>query len=288
MAHIVLLGAGGIGLEILDRWIAHPAEPIQDEEEASVVVDCGRDTRYAFSVVEPVGQLRDRAVEAGARGYARADQLPPIAARDTVVITSEAKGDITQHCPSIRQSGALVLSEATVEGAAPVETGLECTTPVVRVIPIGPTSIRDRMVLCSANSNVTDDDRETVRTVLSAIGTVMFVNEDQIGAASALCRSAPAYAFLFIESLFLAAKSSGLDEDLALRLAQHIVYNASRQAIEGAEPLSALRRRSVKSNDVAAAGLNILLRPGIGLTMLVQQAVAAAANRVRRSGKNER
>jgi pyrroline-5-carboxylate reductase len=144
-------------------------------------------------------------------------------------------------------------------------------------MPNTPASIGEGITVCCPNTRVTAAHRAVAQELLSFIGIVVFIEDEQLmDAVTAISGSGPAYLFLFIEALSQAARAAGLERELALLLAKQTIYGASKLALESADAPATLRKQVTSPNGTTAAAMNVLLRPGNGLTALVHQAVSAA------------
>lgn len=287
MAHIVLVGAANMGFAMLSRWLAEPQDTSAVVEPA-VLQRCRMNSRHTFSVVEPVDALRERAAKTGARVYAQAEHLSAMPTPDILIIATKPQsvGDVAERYSTLLAPDGLFVSVAAGIDIATIEKSAGGSFPVIRCMPNTPASIGEGMIVCCSNTKVSVNHREIAQELLSTIGKVVFVDDESLmDAVTAVSGSGPAYLFLFIEALSQAARSVGLDDELALLLAKQTVYGASKLAMESSEPPSTLRRQVTSSNGTTAAGLDVLLRPGSGLTVLINQAVSAAKNRSMKLGK---
>lgn len=73
--------------------------------------------------------------------------------------------------------------------------------PVIRIMPNTPVSIGKGMILCCADSKVTAEETEDFKKAMAFAGSVDFIDESLIDAASALSGCGPAFVYMFIEAL---------------------------------------------------------------------------------------
>ncbi|MGX5849196.1 pyrroline-5-carboxylate reductase [Mesorhizobium sp. PL10] len=287
MAHIVLVGAGNMGFAMLSRWLADPQHTPAVVEPA-ILQRCSAKAQHTFSVVEPVDALRERAAKIGAEVYADADQLPSGSAADVVVIATKPQtvGDVAAlYASRLLAPSGLIVSVAAGIGIATLEGRAGGPFAVIRCMPNTPASIGEGMMVCCSGSNASAHHRAVAQELLSAIGKVVFIDDENLmDAVTAVSGSGPAYLFLFIEALSQAARGVGLDEELALQLAKQTVYGAAKLVMESPEPPATLRRQVTSPNGTTAAALDVLTRPGSGLTSLIHQAVSAAKSRSAKLG----
>ena len=156
---------------------------------------------------------------------------------------------------------------------------------IVRAIPNTPAAIGRGITAAVANGNVTPVQRALADDMLSAVGEVVWVEDESLmDAVTAVSGSGPAYVFLLAECLAEAGRAAGLDAKLAERLARATV--AGSAALLEASDLSAaqLRANVTSPGGTTAAALEIL--GGVdGLQKLMTAAVAAATKRGRELAK---
>jgi len=85
--------------------------------------------------------------------------------------------------------------------------------PVIRVMPNTPALLQSGMSAYCGNDFATETDMQTVHDILTAMGKVLKVTENQMNAITAISGSGPAYFFYFVESMIQAAKKLGFSDD---------------------------------------------------------------------------
>lgn len=155
---------------------------------------------------------------------------------------------------------------------------------LVRAMPNTPALIGQGITGLYAGSEVSATDREQVSHVLSAVGSSVWVeNEDLIEAVTALSGSGPAYVFHFIETLQAAGQALGLPADTALKLAIETLVGASALAAQSGESPAVLRERVTSKGGTTAAALQSLAHDNF--PAIVARALAAAAARGKEMGE---
>jgi pyrroline-5-carboxylate reductase len=152
---------------------------------------------------------------------------------------------------------------------------------VVRAMPNTPAAIGRGITAAVANRNVTPVQRALADDLLSAVGKVVWVDDESLlDAITAVSGSGPAYVFLLAECLAEAGRAAGLDARLAEELARATVSGSA--ALLEASDLSAaeLRRNVTSPGGTTAAALEILGGED-GMQKLMTAAVAAATKRGR-------
>ena len=152
---------------------------------------------------------------------------------------------------------------------------------VVRAMPNTPAAIGRGITAAVANRNVTPVQRALADDLLSAVGKVVWVDDEALlDAITAVSGSGPAYVFLLAECLAEAGRAAGLDARLAEELARATVSGSA--ALLEASDLSAaeLRKNVTSPGGTTAAALEILGGED-GMQKLMTAAVAAATKRGR-------
>ena len=105
-------------------------------------------------------------------------------------------------------------------------------------------------------------------------------DEAQMDAVTAICGSAPAYLYAFVEALEAAGEAEGLSSLAARALARATMSGAAALMKASGEEPSELRRQVTSPGGTTQAALEVLMGED-GLGPLLRKAVAAAARRSR-------
>jgi pyrroline-5-carboxylate reductase len=129
-----------------------------------------------------------------------------------------------------------------------------------------------------ANSQVSAPQRQQAEQLLSAVGLVLWLDEEQlIDAVTAVSGSGPAYFFLLMEAMTAAGEKLGLARDTAAQLTLHTALGAARMAVASDVDASELRRRVSSPAGTTEAAIKTFQAGGF--EALVEQAMNAAAQR---------
>ena len=149
---------------------------------------------------------------------------------------------------------------------------------LVRAMPNRPALIGAGVTAAIAAPGVEPHERESAAAVLSAVGPLVWLQEEsQIDAVTAVSGSGPAYFFLLVEAMEEAGVGLGLPRETARLLAVQTAFGAGRMAAESGELPARLREQVTSKGGTTAAALAVL--ESADFRGLVQQAVAAAARR---------
>ncbi len=262
-ASITLIGAGNMGLAMLEGWASRGAHGA-----GVVVVD-----------PNPSQRLRDLCA---AHGFVLIGAAGAGGAREAVVLAIkpqmlEAGAEAAAPFVGERSVVVSILAGKRIEDIA---ARLPAAQAIVRAMPNTPAAIGRGMTGAFASAGTSEAQRLLADTLLRAAGQVEWVDsEGLIDAVTAVSGSGPAYVFLLVECLAAAGVEAGLPKALAERLARATVEGAGellhRQAETSAETL---RQRVTSPGGTTAAALGVLMADD-GLGPLMARAVAAARKR---------
>jgi pyrroline-5-carboxylate reductase len=261
---LLLAGAGKMGGAILSGLLARGLDArsviVQDPDPARAVADLFADN--GIDVLPFIDQLTQPpgVILIAVKPQVMDAVLPPLAklaGPETLIL-------------SIAAGRRIAMFEKHLPGAA-----------IVRAMPNTPAAIGRGMTVAVANSKVTSAQRALADDLLSAVGEVMWVNDEALlDPVTAVSGSGPAYVFLLAECLAEAGRAAGLDAKFAERLARATI--AGSAALLEASDLSPeqLRKNVTSPGGTTAAALEILGGED-GLQKLMTAAVAAATKRGR-------
>jgi pyrroline-5-carboxylate reductase len=160
---------------------------------------------------------------------------------------------------AVAARGALVISIAAGIRTAELARWLGAGAAVVRAMPNTPALLGCGATVLYAPDGVAPAQRELAESILRAVGSVSWVEQEaQMDAVTALSGSGPAYFFLLTEAMADAAADLGLPQELARLLAVETALGAARMALESDEPVDALRRRVTSPGGTTEAALEAL------------------------------
>jgi pyrroline-5-carboxylate reductase len=266
---LLLAGAGKMGGALLSGWLDRGLDP-----SLVVIQDPG-----------PPPEVAALLAKHGISHHATIDHL----ARPPAVLLAAVKPQAMDAVfpPLARLAGpeTLVLSIAAGRTIASFETSLPAATAVVRAMPNTPAAIGRGITGVCPNAHVTARQRALAEALLSAVGEVVWVEDEaHIDAVTAVSGSGPAYVFLVTECLAEAGRMAGLDAALAQRLARATVAGAGELLHRSDLPAAELRRNVTSPGGTTAAALEVLMEGG-ALQGLLTKAVAAATERGRELSK---
>ncbi|NTV61940.1 MAG: pyrroline-5-carboxylate reductase [Oscillochloris sp.] len=155
---------------------------------------------------------------------------------------------------------------------------------VVRSMPNTPAMIGEGMTVWTAAPEVSESQRGWARTVLSALGRELFVdNEQYLDMSTALNGTGPAYFFLMMEAMIDAGVHMGLARRVAEDLVLQTMLGSVRYALQSGLHPAQLRNAVTSPGGTTSAALSELERGG--MRTVLADAIWAAYRRSVELGK---
>ena len=130
-------------------------------------------------------------------------------------------------------------------------------------MPNTPAQIGQGMSMWTCSRQVSDQQREFARSIMSTVGKEIYVDDEKyMDMATALSGSGPAYVFLIIEALIDAGVYVGLPRDMARTMALQTVYGSTELVMDTGRHPSDLKDMVVSPGGTTAEGLQVLERAG--------------------------
>jgi pyrroline-5-carboxylate reductase len=158
---------------------------------------------------------------------------------------------------------------------------------VVRAMPNTPAQIGQGITVWTDTPEVSDDQREQARTILSSLGEEIYVDdEDYLDMATALSGSGPGYVFLLMEALI----DAGVHMGFSRRVASQLVFQTMRGSVEFAaqsgQHVAELRNQVTSPGGTTAEALYHMEKGG--LRTVISRGIWAAYQRSIALGKGKK
>jgi pyrroline-5-carboxylate reductase len=157
------------------------------------------------------------------------------------------------------------------------EKRLPAGFPVVRVMPNTPMLVGAGMCVGAPGRHAKPEHLKAVREMLSAVGQVAVVKEEDLDAATAVSGSGPAYFFLFAEAMVDAGVGLGLGRDTAMQLVTQTMMGSAAMLADSGQTPNELKAGVTSPAGTTAAALREFERHG--LRTGVWESLVAAAER---------
>ena len=251
------IGAGNMGFAILKGLVRSGIKP--DD----------------IKVYDPAPAAKERVENAG---MIFADSEAEASAQADVILLAVKPIHLESAATAMGDVGdAVVLSIAAGQKAELVASYCN-TRKVVRAMPNMPALI-GKGITAFTCLDVSEDEKEMVKTVLSSIGDAVEIKEDAMDAFTAAGGSAPAFVFEFIEGLAEGAILEGMDESMALEVAAKTVEGAAALLLVDGRKPGELTDAVCSPGGTTIEGIKVLREAD--LKGLAKAAVSAAAKRSR-------
>ncbi|CAJ0601574.1 unnamed protein product [Cylicocyclus nassatus] len=149
--------------------------------------------------------------------------------------------------------------------------------PVIRLFPNTAVAIGNGASILCADSDVSEEMITLVKSFASKVGLCLRVDSKNFNAYGAISASAPAWVYMFIESLADGGVFAGCSRETAMKLAAQTVMGAAEMVLESNEHPAALKDKVCSPGGTTIAGLRELEKSGFRSAVI--EAVRAATDR---------
>jgi pyrroline-5-carboxylate reductase len=153
--------------------------------------------------------------------------------------------------------------------------------PVARAMPNTSARIGKSATGVAWSRQVTLEKQHELRNLLSSIGSVTVVKEEQLHAVTGVAGSGPAYVYYLAEAMAEAAVAQGLSLEDATKLVRHTFSGAAEMLQHG--EFAELRQKVTSPNGTTAAGIAALEKHRFKES--VNACVEASTNRSQELGR---
>lgn len=195
-----------------------------------------------------------------------------------IAVKPQAFPSVTEEIKGAKLNGRLFISVLAGVPTRRYEEELP-GVKVLRAMPNLPVSIGKGVVAIAPGKNVTEKEQEEAAELLSPLGTVEKVAEEEIDAVTALSGSGPGYVFAIMEALADAGVRIGLDYSQSLRMVARTVAGSAEMVEALGRHPAELKNRVCSPAGTTIEGIFVLEKRGIrGILM---EAVWAAYQRAK-------
>lgn len=262
-SEMLIYGCGNMGGAMLRGWLAAGIEATH------------------FNVVDPVAENLPEGVTVH-RSAAELDRH-----FDTVLlgIKPQMLGSLAPDISSLLAPDALVISILAGAETATLSAHFS-EAKIIRLMPNLAAAI-GKSPLGLFSEMLDDESKALMESMLAPLGTAIWLSEQaQMDAVTALAGSGPAFVYRFIDALTQGGVATGLQEDVAAKLALAMVEGAAELAASSEESPAELAARVTSPGGTTAAGLAVLDSNG-ALQNLVAETLQAARDRGAELAKGE-
>ncbi|MFD1735924.1 pyrroline-5-carboxylate reductase [Bacillus salitolerans] len=158
-----------------------------------------------------------------------------------------------------------------------MEHHLQDGQPVIRVMPNTSSMIGESATAISPGKYSSNEHIKIATELLTSIGEVFEIEEEQMDIFTGIAGSGPAYFYYLMEHMEKAGKDGGLDTETTRHIMAQTILGAAKMILENDETPSQLRKNVTSPNGTTAAGLEALAQYGGGKA--ISQAIKHAASK---------
>lgn len=266
---IAILGAGRLG-EALIRGLLDSALVTTESLRATVATSARAELlRKKYGLHVTAGS--NRAAVAGADAVILAVKPGKV----TAVLTSVGPVFSTRQ---------IMISLAAAVPVRRMEELLPAGTSVFRAMPNIAMTVRQSATALCANASATSEQRCAVERMFRTVGSVEWVEESAMNAATGLSGSGPAFVFHMLAALTTGGDKAGLPKAVAYRLARQTLQGAARLAIETNLTPNEWIEQVKTPGGTTVEGLTVLEEAGVQEAFV--EAVASASRRAATLSEN--
>ena len=208
-----------------------------------------------------------------------AEDIPPCGAAMIAVKPGDA---VAAAAAAVQAGASRIVSIAAGVSIAALEAAAGPQVAVIRVMPNTPALVGHGAAGLSGGTCATAADVDWAVGILSSVGMVEVVPEQQLDAVTGLIGSGPAYLFMVAEALVDAGVLAGLSRAVSESFVAQLFTGSAAMIAERGDP-AALRAMVTSPGGTTAAGLKVLEDHATRSTF--QSAVMAATERSRELGR---
>lgn len=159
---------------------------------------------------------------------------------------------------AVQASRPLIISIAAGTHSRDIDDWLGADLAVVRVMPNQPAMLLEGASGLYANELTTNEQRDRATEIISAVGSVVHVHdEDSIDAVTAISGTGPAYFYLLIDMLIRSAEEFGLDSQAAHKLVMDTAKGSAALAAVSGESMTAMIEHVRSPGGTTAAAFEV-------------------------------
>ena len=204
---------------------------------------------------------------------------------DFLILAMKPKGaeETLSTIKDLIPSNQLIISVLAGISTTYMEERLNTGQEVIRVMPNTSSMIQESATAMSLGRHTNVHNANAVKELLACMGEVFVIEEDQMDIFTGIAGSGPAYFYYLMEQMENIGKVSGMDDEVARKIAAQTVYGAAKMIMEKEETPAELIDNIVSPNGTTAAGLAALKKHNGGEA--ITQAINHAAKRSKEIGK---
>ncbi len=210
---------------------------------------------------------------------ARSISFPQVVEKSEVLILAVKPKDVKallQELAGYSLTGKLVVTVAAGISLYVYERVLPGIS-IVRVMPNTSSAVLQGVSGMARGQYVTEEQARVAEKIFSAVGKIIWIEDNKINALTAVSGSGPAYFYLFTEMMAQAGEKLGLTKEEAEFLARETLVGAGRMLSENSRSPGELREAVTSPKGTTFAALSTFASEG--LETIVYRAMEACLKR---------
>ena len=182
--------------------------------------------------------------------------------------------------PALQPNSQVLVSTVSNAAISQIKARLGTPIPVIRAMPNIAVSVRESMTCLAPDADVSADTREEVRKLFDALGATVFISEEQMTPATALCACGIAFFLRAIRAASQGGVQVGFHAGEAIRLAAQTAKGAAELLLAGNTHPEMKIDEVTTPRGITIEGLNEMEHHGFSSAMIrgIVTAAEKAAN----------
>lgn len=136
---------------------------------------------------------------------------------------------------ALGNKNTLIISIAAGKSTEFIANELTHDNRIIRVMPNINAKVSEAICAYTANTKATDDDKKLTEKIFSAVGKIIYLEENYFPLFGVLGGCTPALAYMFIDELARAGVKNGMKKDVALKISAQAVLGSAKMILENDE-----------------------------------------------------
>ncbi|MEW5692557.1 MAG: pyrroline-5-carboxylate reductase [Candidatus Hydrogenedentota bacterium] len=185
--------------------------------------------------------------------------------------------DVCTQIKNVNKKDKLFLSILAGVTTASIYNMMGDGCRIVRAMPNSPALIGKGITALAKGVNATHRDLNISRKLMSSVGEVVIVGEEDINWVTAISGSGPAYCFYLMESMIEAGKDSGISQEIIRKLVLNTLSGASELALRSDKDIIELRQMVTSKRGTTESAIKYFQRKR--LKNIIKQGIKRAKKR---------
>lgn len=136
---------------------------------------------------------------------------------------------------ALSDKDTLIISIAAGKSTEFIANELTHDNRIIRVMPNINAKVSEAICAYTANAKANDDDKKLTEKIFSAVGKIIYLEENYFPLFGVLGGCTPALAYMFIDELARAGVKNGMKKDVALKISAQAVLGSAKMILESDE-----------------------------------------------------